>query len=125
MNNESNNSNNVEMKKDSQKLKLFLASSGGKIVLTVIFAVIIYGIMFAVTATGSEYIALVLCAVCGYFGWQSLSRIQPSMFLWMNIAGWLIYFFIKGVLSLLVGIFVAPFVIGKKISNLIAGSLAE
>lgn len=110
--------------KDARTLKAFFASSVGRITLTLIFAVVIYGVIFAVTAADSEYIALIICALCGYFGWKSLSRIQPSMFLWMSIAGWIVYFFIKGVLSIIIGVFIAPFAIGKKISDRISNSLS-
>lgn len=115
--------NGVEQQSGAQNFKTFLASSAGRIVLTAVFAVAIYGLVFAVTAAGADVVALIICIICGYFGWQALSRIQPSMFLWMSIAGWVVYFFIKGVLAVLIGVFIAPFVIGKKLSDQVAKSL--
>lgn len=41
-------------------------------------------------------------------GWRFLNRITPSMFLWMPLVGWIIYFFIKLTLSYFIGLFVLP-----------------
>lgn len=119
----SNKPNTVEQQSGAQSFKTFLASSAGRIVLTAAFAVAIYGLVFAVTAAGADVVALIICVICGYFGWQALSRIQPSMFLWMSIAGWVVYFLIKGILAVLIGVVIAPFVIGKKLSDQVAKSL--
>lgn len=93
MNNENNQSIQNQEQQGASGLKTFLASPLGKAVVTIVFAVIIYGITFPVTAMDAEYIALGICILCGYFGWKALNRIQPSMFLWMNITGWIMYFF--------------------------------
>ena len=53
-----------------------------------------------------------------FFGWRALNRIQPSMFLWMNFTGWMIYFVVKVILAIAVGLFVAPYQIAKAISNI-------
>jgi hypothetical protein len=39
--------------------------------------------------------------------------------------GWLLYFFIKTLLSAAIGLFVAPFIIGKKIGAVIHKSIEE
>ena len=52
-----------------------------------------------------------------YFGWKALNRITPNIFLFMPIIGWVIYFSVKFVLSVIVGMFVAPFQIAKLITN--------
>ena len=109
--------------KGGKNLKMFLSSTAGKVVMTAAFAVVIYGILFAVISAGAEYVALAICVLCGWFGWKALNKIQPSMFLWMSIAGWIVYFLIKAVLSVLIGIFITPFVLGKKISAAIATSV--
>ena len=119
------NENKPNAANGEQGFKGFLASSVGRIALTVVFAVVIYGLLFAVTASNNEYLALVIIVICGYFGWKALARIQPSMFLWMSIAGWIVYFIIKAVMSALIGVFIAPFVIGKKLSDTVASSLSE
>lgn len=59
----------------------------------------------------------------GYFfagvpwGWSALNKITPNIFLFMPLIGWVIYFVIKFVLSLMIGMFVTPF----KIYGIIKG----
>lgn len=95
----------------------FLASMGGRVVLTIVFAAIIYGILIGALQTDNTVLSVIVLLGCGYFGWQSLKKITPNIFLWMPLAGWAIYFLLKGVLSIVVGGFIAPFWIGKKISS--------
>lgn len=105
----------VDIKKVSPLLK-FLASIGGRILLTVVFAGILWGILFAMLETDNTVILAIALLGCGFFGWRALARITPDVFLWMPIASWLIYFLVKGLLSIIIGAFVAPFWIGKTIS---------
>ncbi len=68
---------------------------------------------------------LILCLASGYFpfyvalvlayalaglpcGWHALSAIQPRMFLFLPIIGWVIYFVIKFFLSYCVGLVAMP-----------------
>lgn len=97
----------------------FLASVGGRVVLTIVFAAIIYGILIAALQTDNSVVLGIVLLGCGYFGWQSLNKITPKIFLWMPLAGWAIYFLVKGLLSIIVGAFIAPFWIGKKISTVV------
>ncbi|MBQ6625661.1 MAG: hypothetical protein IIX27_00010 [Ruminococcus sp.] len=62
----------------------------------------------------------VIAAVCGFFGWRALNAITPDMFLFMSCGAWIVYFVIKGVLSIIIGMFVAPFQIAKMIANAIS-----
>lgn len=50
-------------------------------------------------------ISAALCTICG---WRVLQRIQPTMFLWMNWIGWIIYFFVKVCIAGFIGLFVGP-----------------
>lgn len=104
------------MNKNSQFL-IFLAGKAGKIVLTVVFAVIIWGILGALLQTSSNFILAITLIACGYFGWKSLNKITPDIFLIMPVVGWLFYFSIKGLLSIIIGAIIAPYWIGKTISN--------
>ena len=60
----------------------------------------------------------------GYFlasipwGWSVLNKITPNIFLFMPLMGWLIYFFIKFALSIMIGMFVTPFKIYQIIKGL-------
>lgn len=94
----------------------FLKTGTGRTVITVIAAIVIWAIFASLWMSGSEA-SIIVILICTIFGWKALNRIQPVMFLWLPIAGWIIYFTIKFVLSALVGLFVAPFVIGREIGR--------
>lgn len=66
------------------------------------FAIILEGIVFA----------------CVPFGWYALTSISPKMFLCLPIVGWLIYFFIKLCVSIVIGWVAAPIQIRKQIQSL-------
>lgn len=105
------------------KLKQFLASTPGRIVLTIVCAVVVYGLILLAVGIESTFLILLIGAVCVYYGWKALSFITPNIFLIMPIGGWLIYFLIKGIVAFFIGYIVAPFVIGKKVSDAVAASL--
>lgn len=110
----------VEKKSVSPFLK-FLASVGGRVVLTVVFAAILYSILLALGNTDNTVIFVIICIGCGYFGWQSLNKITPNLFIWMPIGKWVAFYLIKGFLSIVIGVLVAPFWLGKKISSEVMG----
>ena len=108
------------------KLKEFLSSSTGGILLTVVLyvfsiliMVILGGLSDNLNGAGKTaevvitIFSLIVSAVWIYFGWKSLSIIQPKIFLIMPIVGWIFYFGSKGLLSIVVGIFTTPYQISK------------
>lgn len=99
------------------KFKELLSSKGGYYGMIAILYAIIWGIMVALTSTNSTAIAFIYVAVFTFFGWKALNRITPDIFLFMPLVGWVIYFVAKFILSIVVGMFVAPFQIAKKISS--------
>lgn len=107
------------------KFKEFLSSKGGYYGMIIILYAIIWGIMVALTATNSTTIGLIYFALFAFFGWKSLSKITPDIFLIMPLVGWVIYFVIKLILSVIIGMFVAPYQIAKKISASVQNSLHE
>jgi hypothetical protein len=104
-----------DVKKVSPFLQ-FLASVGGRVVITIVLAAIIYGLIGLLAGTENTIIMVILCIGCGYFGWQSLNKITPNLFLWMPLGAWAIYYIVKGLLSVCVGTIVAPLWLGKRIS---------
>lgn len=102
--------------------KNFLVSPTGQILLFVILYTAIWGITYALwtVSEGLGAIAIIACAVAG---WQALNRIQPAMFLWMSWIGWLVYFLVKFVLSAVLGLFIAPYYLAKRILNSINESM--
>ena len=95
----------------------FFKGSGGRILITAISALVIWGLMVVFIYSDIYPIVLIIAGVCAFFGWRALSRIQPTMFVWMSWVGWLVYFAVKFFLSVAIGFFIAPFVIGKKIGE--------
>lgn len=41
-------------------------------------------------------------------GWKTLTRVTPQVFLFLPILGWVLYFLIKAVLSMFVGLVAFP-----------------
>lgn len=110
---------------EKKSFKEFLCSGVGKAGLIVVLYAIIFGLVMLTVEifSGFEYIGLIYGLVFGVFGWKALNKIQPNIFLIMPIVGWVIFFVVKGALSVVVGIFVAPFVIAKKVTESIQNNL--
>lgn len=114
-----------------RKVIIFLGTTGGRVVLTIaIYActLLIMSLigMFAEHLPQSEAVeiiftvfSLIIVGSWTFFGWKALSVITPNIFLIMPIIGWVIYFVIKGLLSIIVGIFVGPYYMSKNISTFI------
>ena len=100
----------------------FLASTGGYYLMSIIMAAVIWGITVALWTSQGE-VALIVILACAVFGWKALNSIQPAMFIWMSWTGWIIYFCVKFILSTMIGVFVAPFKLGKLIAGAISGSI--
>ncbi len=109
------------MKNFKTKLKNFLLSTAGRIVLIVVIYVIIISVMGGIVgATDNMWVSGIILLIFGYFGWNALNSITPDMFLFMSAGGWLVYYLIKGILSLVIGLFVAPFYFARKITEAIS-----
>ena len=112
---------------ETNGFRKFLCSGLGRLCMIVVFYAIIFGLMLA-SATwfeNSTFIPVVMAFIFACWGWKSLNKIQPSIFLIMPIGGWLIYLFVKGCLSLVIGMFVAPFVLSKTISEAVQDTLSQ
>lgn len=105
----------------------FLCSKGGKIGMIVVLYAIIY-LLVMVTIPLFEsmtYGWVIYLLVFGFFGWKSLNKITPDIFLFMPIIGWVIFFVVKGILSVVVGLFTTPYYLGKKLAEFIQAKLSE
>ena len=100
-----------------QEKQSFMKGSGGRLLITAVSAVVIWGLMTFFYFSKSNELVLVVAAVCGFFGWRALNKIQPAMFIWMSWVGWLIYFAIKFLLSVAIGFCITPFILGKKLGG--------
>ena len=101
----------------------FFKGPGGRILITAISALVIWGLMIVFIYSDIYPVVLAIAGVCAFFGWKALNKIQPTMFVWMSWVGWLVYFAIKFFLSVAIGFFIAPFAIGKKIGGSIHESI--
>lgn len=106
--------------------KSFLISPLGKVAMIVVLyiAVLLLTTSIVELFSGIPVVMVVFAIAFGYFGWQALSKITPNIFLIMPVGGWIAYYVVKGLLSFFLGVFVAPFVIAKKITKTIERSLA-
>ena len=106
--------------------KSFFASKAGVIVLSAVLYIILFvAFMLIINKMESEALAAVICLVCAVVGWKTLNKIRPDVFLILPIVGWVVFFVFKGFLSALIGVFVAPYYVAKKISLLIAKKMGE
>lgn len=108
---------------EKKSFKDFICSPLGKGALIAVLYVVILGLFVLLITTTYESSsgapAAIMALGFGFFGWKSLNKIRPSMFLIMPIVGWLFYFAIKGMISVMIGMFIAPFVISKKVTEMI------
>lgn len=100
----------------------FLRTEVGYYVMSLLIAIILWGVTIALWISQGE-MAVIVMLICAVFGWKALNSIQPAMFIWMSWTGWIVYFCVKFVLSAIIGLFVAPFKIGKWISAVICDSV--
>lgn len=100
----------------------FWASENGRYAITASACVILWGLTAILWSSGTG-LGVIVMLICAYFGWNTLTSIQPAMFVWMPIAGWFIYAGVKFILSALIGFFVAPFYIGRKVAENIHNSI--
>ncbi len=110
---------------NKSSIKNFLLSPVGKYAIIAALYFVVMGLMylFLVVFENLSFVAVIVAIFCGYFGWQALNKITPNIFLIMPVGGWIAYYVIKGMLSFFLGVFVAPFVISKKIAEFVQGSI--
>lgn len=104
---------------NNSKFKEFICSKAGSIIMIALLYAIIISLIPVFLSTDLEFLLLIEILAFSVCGWKALNRITPDIFLIMPIGHWAIYILIKGLLSAMCGVFVAPFVISKKIISLI------
>lgn len=100
-------------------VKEFLCSGAGRLAMIILFYALILGLftMLMTLFENSTVVILAFVVMFAYFGWKALNKINLNVILIMPIGKWVFYYVIKGLLSLFIGVFVAPFVLAKKIAN--------
>ncbi len=112
---------------EKNSFKEFICSGAGKAGMIIVLYAIIFLLMGVLPTVFADatYAPLIVALVLAIFGWKALNKIQPNIFLFMPLIGWVIYFFVKGCLAIVVGTFVAPFVIARSITNYVQNSMSK
>ncbi len=76
------------------------------IVITIVFFIIGFYITMDTSIIGAIWIGYMFAGIP--WGWSFLNKITPSIFLFLPLIGWVIYFLIKGLLSLFIGFIALP-----------------
>lgn len=85
----------AELKADLQKLIIIGIAIG-----------IVWIVVLACSGSPISPIGIILEGIgiaCVPFGWRTLTGITPKMFVWLPLLGWVLYFFIKFCISILIG----------------------
>jgi len=100
----------------------FMQGTGGRILVTIVSAILIWGLFYFALWLDFMPLGLVVIAVCVYFGWGALNKLQDTILhrilIILPLAGWVIFHIVKFILAIIIGVFVAPFVLGKKIGEI-------
>lgn len=94
----------------------FLNTGSGKILIFIVSYALIFGLTYMLWVSMGD-VAIYVMLACAIFGWKKLSMIQPAMFVWMPLIGWIIYLVIKFIVSALIGLFVAPYYLAQLVSK--------
>lgn len=108
---------------ENNKIKNFLCSPLGKVGLTVVLYAVFLILTLAIVPNLPDNFALFILIPFAFFGWKFLNKLQPDIFLIMPIVGWIIFYVVKAVLSVICGLFVTPYVISKSIIKAVTASL--
>ena len=90
-----------------------IGSPAGKLVITVVLYALWFGILTLMSAVHNDIFTGVMAFIIVIAGWKGITSIQPRMFLFMPIVGWILYFGVKLVASVFAGIFLAPWYLAK------------
>lgn len=94
-----------------------LKSSAFKSLASLIIGIVLGIVFYIINKSGSDgpteftlFTAIIFgIEIAGIpVGWKALNKITPNMFIWLPLAGWVIYYVVKFVLALLIGIIAVP-----------------
>ncbi len=88
---------------------------------------IVYLIAFGLVALSIEisFIAPITALFTIIYGWRFINFLTPAMFVWMPLAGWLIYFTVKLFVAAILGLFIVPYQIARSMINFAADCYDE
>lgn len=120
--------------KETSKMSWFRAFArvlGRKVSTTVgkaVVYVIIFALMFGIVVLSLQIpaVGLIVALIGAVMGWRLITFIQPAMFVWMPLMGWVIYFIIKFFISAIIGTFIlVPINLSQRFINFCVESCDE
>ncbi len=103
-----------------EKIKSFINSTFGKVVITVFFMIIIYGALLLCVSTDNPVLIVPIGLACLVFGWKTIGETNPFLMIFASGNFMIFYYIFKIMLSLLIGYFVAPFQLSRMITRYIS-----
>lgn len=88
-------------------------SPAGKLIVTVMLYALWAGILTLMSNLNNDIFTGAICIIVVFAGWKGVTSIQPRMFLFMPIIGWIFYFGVKLVISVFAGLILAPWYLAK------------
>ncbi len=99
-------------------MKEFILSAVGRVIIFVVCYAVVFGLILGASALENPVIVMIVMIPLIIFGWRFINWITPSMFIWMSWTGWLIYFIIKLMVSVLLGAFIVPYHAAKYVLSI-------
>lgn len=82
-----------------------------------------YGSNCAQASSDGGVLLIIICLTSMVFGWKVLAALpKPEIFVIMPICGWLLFFALKAMLCLFVGLFTTPYQIASQLCGEPAGA---
>ena len=98
---------------NGKQARLNLTSSSGKLIVTILLYAVWAALLTVMANVNSEVFTWVIIIVCVAIGWKCVTSIQPRMFLFLPVIGWVIYFAVKFFVSLFAGLALTPWQAAK------------
>lgn len=107
-----------------EKFRMFFQNPLGRISIIALLYLIVFTILFLtfVNQNTSAFSyedtpMLIYFGVSGLIGWRTLNMITREYFIFLSFFGIAVYVFIKGILSIFIGFFIAPYKVAMLITN--------
>ena len=105
---------------ENNGFKGFITSTYGKILLNVVFMVICYGALILIANSDIPWLVIPLGLACTVFGWSTLGETSWWIKLFASGNYLMFHYIVKFMLSLIIGYFVIPFKISRKIVKMVS-----
>lgn len=100
--------------------KNFFTSTMGKIVITAVLMLIIYGAIILISTSSLPILIIPLGLALLVFGWKTIGPTNPFLVIFASGNFLIFYYIFKVFIAFFIGYFVAPFKLSKIIVNAIS-----